>query len=152
MLAHVTGKARVLAVWHGRDQRRRRLDGGVTRAARPGQPRHTARGLRQVWRLCHFRGEPLHLSDVPLRRCRQVVLRVFGEPRGGLANRGEVGMNDRVPDRGAEQEVLAHPGTHCRRGLARRLARRLWWALGSGERSDRVEGEQTKDEQEDARC
>ena len=66
-----------------------------------------------------FGRQPLHLADVRLRRLRQVLLRVFGEPLGRRANALEVGPDDGVPDGRAFREVLAHPGTQFGNGLGR---------------------------------
>src|SRR5215216_870314 len=85
-----------------------------------------------------------------LRRQREVLLRVFGEPSCRSTNRLEVGPDDGVADLCAAPEVLPHPGPHGRRRLAWNLVRRRRGALRPGKGSAPLEGEQTKDGQTDA--
>src|SRR5215212_9107293 len=85
-----------------------------------------------------------------LRRQREVLLRVFGEPSCRSTNRLEVGPDDGVADLCAAPEVLPHPGPHGRRRLAWNLVRRRRRALRPGKGSAPLQGEQTKDGQTDA--
>src|SRR3954451_11064608 len=85
-----------------------------------------------------------------LRRQREVLLRVFGEPSCRSTNRLEVGPDDGVADLCAAPEVLPHPGPHGRRRLAWNLVRRRRGALRPGKGSAPLEGEQTKNGQTDA--